>query len=343
MIRTPAAIIASLVLSAPAFAGQQMQGQQMQGQQMQGQQMQGTGMAGTGPVPASAAMAPPTVTTTPTPTTEAPLSHRYTYWYIPGAGWATARLTAGRLSAVDGRGRVLEGSELVGAYVPADQGSSQIWTMISAASADPTFPDGHTWLYSIDTIASNGTRAPLCRTDANGVAAAIPVAAVFNTHGDRVESSVNFTFSCTAGVIAKCYRWGYMPWLDGAGTSTEFARLHWACTRMARADYCGNGNTWTQNGTLINVWDRAPAPGPFQLHGSPPPGFLFEAGWSTNGAVCLSKQRWATLPPNVAASCPDRLIAPGVATTTASVCNTDNEAVQFDATTQLFNESLVNH
>ena len=302
------------------------QGQQMQGQQMQGQQMQGASL-GTGPATVA----------------EVPIAHDYSGWFV-GWHWSggPAQLTQGRLSVPDKSGRLLSGADLIGALVPALQGGNRIWTQITDVKPDPTYADGSTFLYSLDIIASDGTRTPLCGPDLNGVSAAIPIAATFNPHGDRVESNTQFTFGCTFGVIAKCYRWGYRPWIQGAAPSAEFTNLHQACTRMARADYCGNGQTWTHNGTLINLWDRAPAPGPFQDHGSPPPEFIFEAGWSTKGAVCLSKQRWATLPPEVAQSCPDRLIAPGVATASGTVCDSEIEAGQFDSATQLFNESKVN-
>jgi hypothetical protein len=29
-----------------------------------------------------------------------------------------------------------------------------------------------------------------------------------------------------------------------------------ACFRMMPADYCGNGNPHTRDGTLIEIWDR---------------------------------------------------------------------------------------
>ena len=294
-----------------------------QGQQLQGQQLQGASLAGG-------------------PATSAPaLVHRYDGW-IAGRRRLSARIIQGQLSAQDDHGRTLSDAGLIGVLVPADQGATRVWTVIRDVKPDPTFPEGGTSLYSIDVVAADGSTSPLCRPDASGTAAAIPIAALFDDHGDRVESTAQFTFSCTAGVMAKCYRWGYRPWLQGAVPSQEFTDLHQACTRMARADYCGNGQTWTHDGTLINLWDHAPAPGPFQDHGTPPPDFVFEAGWSTKGAVCLSKQRWATLPPEIAASCPDRLIAPGVSTAAGSVCDTEGEAVLFDASTQLFNESKLN-
>ena len=322
MRKNPLPALAFFALAAPAA----LAGQQMQGQQMQGQQMQGTSLSGSA---------------TPPVASDVPLLHSYSGWII-GNRFASVSITQGRLEAPLRNGRVLSGADLVGAYAPAEISGTRVWTQIRSVQADSTFPQGDTLLYSIDILNSDGSTRPLCTPDLNGVSAAIPVAAVFDQTGARVESATQFIFGCTSGVIAKCYRWGYRPWLSGAAPSQEFAQLHLACTRMARADYCGNGQSWTRNGTLINIWDRAPSPGPFQDIGSPTPDFLFEAGWSPHGAVCMSKQRWATLPPSFAAVCPDRLIAPGATTSAGTVCNTEAEALQFDTTTQLFNESKLN-
>ena len=309
-------------LPQSASQGRQLQGQQLQGRQLQGRQLQGTALVGTAP-------------------TEPPIYHRYDSWYRNG--WLSRASIAQGQIVVSGDGGQLSPADLAGTWIPADEGGSRTWTVIRSVSQDPTYADGSTWLYSIDVYNPDGTFSPMCATDIHGVAAAIPIAAIFDGTGKRVESTTQFTFGCTAGVIAKCYRWGYRPWLtDAAGSSARFASLHFACTRMARADYCGDGRTWTQNGTLINMWDSAPAPGPFQTHGPTDPTFVFEAGWSTQGAVCLSKERWATLNPQIAQNCPNRLIAPGATTSAGTVCETDAAAVGFDSTTQLFNESKAN-
>jgi hypothetical protein len=314
----PAAFTASVAgLTAPQ--GQQMQGQQMQGQQMQGQQMQGVSIGGTNG------------------SVEQPVWHRYDGWEVRSA--RRAELREGQLFAITPDGRRLAGAALIGATLPGDQGGKAAQYRIDEAFADPAFADGSTWLYAVSRVALDGTRNPLCRPDANGVAAAIPIAAVFDERGDRLESATHFTFACTAGALGKCYRWGYRPWL-GAGRT--FADLHWACTRMARADYCGDGATWTRDGTVINLWDRAPAPGPFNTRGEPPPDFVFEAGWTSRGAACLSKQRWLTLPPDVANRCPDRLIAPGVTTPLATVCDSEAEAALFTGAPLLYDESRLN-
>jgi hypothetical protein len=317
--------VACSLASTAALAGQQMQGQQMQGQQMQGQQMQGTSLSGS-PAPL-----------------ETPVAHSYSGWFLQRHYLQSTWISQGQIFAIDHAGHLLSGQALIGAFVPATQGSSTFWTQIHGVASDPTFSDGSTALYDVQIVNADGSLSPLCGPDLNGVAAAIPVATTFDATGARVESSSQFTFGCTAGVIAKCYRWGYRPWVaSDSAPAGEFAQLHWACTRLARADYCGNGQSWTQNGTLINVWDYAPAPGPFQQQGTPPADFFFEAGWNTKGAVCLSKQRWLTLPPAVAQSCPDRLIPPGMSTSAGTVCDTDQQALQFDSTTQLFNQSRVN-
>ncbi len=304
----------------PSSATVMAQGQELQGQQLQGCQQQGTSLMG----------APGTT----------PVKHAYAGWFNRGF-LQPARVVQGQLV---GNGGLLSGAALVGTWIPAVDDGDFVWSVVRSAWQDPTYSDGSTWLYSVDLFDwATFTFSPLCATDANGVAAAIPIAATFDASGNRGESSTYFTFGCTAGAIAKCYRWGYRPWLtDASGSSTTFANLHWACTRMARGDYCGDGRSWTYNGTLINIWDRAPAPGPFQSHGPLDLTFIFEAGWSTHGAVCLSKERWLTLDPFIALDCPNRLIAPGLFIGNATVCETPDDASLFDSTTLLFNESKVN-
>ncbi len=81
------------------------------------------------------------------------------------------------------------------------------------------------------------------------------------------ESLKKFTFACTAtGVGAKCARnWGYKPWKTvtetvwtGAGFSPKAIPLkpfYDACLIAARADYCQDGQSYTKNGTLVDLFD----------------------------------------------------------------------------------------
>jgi hypothetical protein len=115
------------------------------------------------------------------------------------------------------------------------------------------------------------------------------VPGIWDSTGQRHETLgegptfIDTTFSCTTGVIAKCVVWGYDPGETGA-------ELHQTCTRMARADYCGDGVPHTVNGTLIDLYDiegiQVPVP-----DGDLP----FEAGWGPNGAICVHKPRYRVI------------------------------------------------
>jgi hypothetical protein len=207
---------------------------------------------------------------------------------------------------------------------------------------DPT-GTGHTYLYTLDQwVDDSASWQPACPADADGRSVAIPLAAVWDEHGDRSESSAMFTFGCTTGVIAKCYRWGYRPWVTGYGDLTA---MHWTCTRMARADYCGDGKPHTHDGTKIDMWDTLSSPGPIQRHAPllPTLGMLFEAGWDTTGAVCLSRARWLLDDGGLLASaCPDHLVSPSLPLLGATVCDTVLEVLTFNPGARMFNESYLN-
>lgn len=91
-------------------------------------------------------------------------------------------------------------------------------------------------------------------------------------------SGETMSFACANSVMNKCVAWGYAPW----ATSSD---AYEACTRMARADYCGDGVPWTQDGTVIDVYDVF---GVQERAGS----MTFEAGWSGDGATCVAAPRY---------------------------------------------------
>jgi hypothetical protein len=79
-----------------------------------------------------------------------------------------------------------------------------------------------------------------------------------------------------------------------------------AALRATRADYCGDGQTHTFDGTPILIMDRQGyAAGAIEEDSiasdeSPvtPAPFFFEAAWHHKlGAICLSRLRWDSLPP----------------------------------------------
>lgn len=117
------------------------------------------------------------------------------------------------------------------------------------------------------------------------------------------------TFSCPAGVIAKCARsWGYKPWktLASGRGPVSLLPLHLACTRAARADYCGDGIPHTRAGVGIVMADD---------HGFNPRGFRagdLESMFDQQGAVRVHDWRV----PELAPACrPERAAAASAAGT----------------------------
>jgi hypothetical protein len=96
------------------------------------------------------------------------------------------------------------------------------------------------------------------------------------------------TFACRGiSAIAKCVDMGYRPWASWFGQSLD--RHHQACVRMVRADLCGDGTSYTENGRAINVYD---ALGVQVSEDNTLIGgvleWAFEAEWTPDGARCIS-------------------------------------------------------
>lgn len=136
---------------------------------------------------------------------------------------------------------------------------------------------------------------------------AIALNGLFDATGKYYTAAPVISFSCHAGVVTKCDTWGYpvdAKWptttVNHNNISVTGADMLQACTRMARADYCGVGLTNTLPGTRIHFED---------IYDDPPddPGYSFEAAWQGHAvgstqqnlpdtAICLTKKRWSTLP-----------------------------------------------
>ncbi|MBK7862591.1 MAG: hypothetical protein IPJ65_29080 [Archangiaceae bacterium] len=101
-----------------------------------------------------------------------------------------------------------------------------------------------------------------------------------------------FSYACHDGVGTKCQRWGYKPYKWGYknGSWVQFQELYSACVRAATADYCGEGISYTRNGTRVDVWDNygfvLPVPEYQQ------PGYADESTFSSGGAECVELSRW---------------------------------------------------
>ncbi|WP_205519470.1 ADYC domain-containing protein [Pyxidicoccus caerfyrddinensis] len=237
------------------------------------------------------------------------------YTVLAGAASSSPLRWTLSLAASSGRypatTKELRGTELIGAKMLTQPAATtglrlevvdavNAMAVSSPEDRDPWDASGDTFLYRVRYGPSYGTpTTELCAQSAGpaGWAWAVPIKGVFNSvTGNRTDSTTVFTLGCESGVIAKCYRWGYKPWLDGSSTG-KVTLAHHACTRMARADYCGNGTSFTQNGTPIRPWDSlTPNIIPVPPADAGVQGVTFEAGWSPIGPACLSHWRWKHLP-----------------------------------------------
>lgn len=172
----------------------------------------------------------------------------------------------------------LSGADFAGAVFNAvlDDGT-RIPMRIDAVEALPA-PNDDLLGYAIALQTDDGW-VPYC--DADG-GAAIPMNGLWN-YGENVPgagsydpSAGGFTFACRGYAIAKCVELGYRPWEQGLASYTV------ACTRLLRADYCGNGESFTMDGTLLDLYDRR------GIQVSEEPSWPVEAEWNADGAVCMT-------------------------------------------------------
>lgn len=99
-----------------------------------------------------------------------------------------------------------------------------------------------------------------------------------------------FTIACAGSAAAKMKLMGYSPQteFDGTGAPSTVAQRN-ATLKMITADYCGEGESYTENGTPV-VWNNQA--GSVDSSSWHTPG-LVEAVWNDEGAVCLGSTRLA--------------------------------------------------
>ncbi|HZH13027.1 MAG TPA: ADYC domain-containing protein [Archangium sp.] len=142
---------------------------------------------------------------------------------------------------------------------------------------------------------------------------ALAVDGVWDESGAHHPAPGRFTFACENGAITKCIGWGYKPWVSRDGQS--LASFHQACTRMARADYCGNGRSHTHEDTALDIYDRlgvlartTESSAGWELSRA-----SFEAAWASDGATCLARTRDGRPLATILQECPARFRTEGPA------------------------------
>jgi hypothetical protein len=221
---------------------------------------------------------------------------------IPDPNVKSLQLRKGRLVASPApssslAGVVLQGSSSDGKPVevalcgaePAPEDSDivwyriEVWNPVAQAWENPCVPTG---------------RVPDPR--------ALAVSGVWDSSGTRQQVPGKLTLACENGVITQCIRWGYKPWASRDGQS--LADLHQACTRMARADYCGNGRSHNPQVTAIDMYDQLGVHSLTTVAAASwvPERASFEAAWAPDGATCLSHTRDGGALETILRECPGR-------------------------------------
>ena len=200
-------------------------------------------------------------------------------------------------------GKHIRGKAFEGTRFPAVlEDGTTIPVTLDAVERSNAQADRDVWRVHVSYDTQIGPQ-PLCGLDADGApVAAIPLAGRPDTNlgtpggGGWVHDASTVTFACEGHVLAKCVELGYKPWRQGkvcqpkGGCQTvSLAAHHEACTRMLRADFCGDGASHTVDGVTIGMSDA------FGIRVDAT-AWPFEAEWTAAGARCAARPRVAGLP-----------------------------------------------
>ena len=211
-----------------------------------------------------------------------------------------------------------------------EQAKSQGY-QLSEPELDPQDPNREVYLYTVNYQDPNNLQwHNLCQPDADNLAKAMLLSGEWDETGAYINND-RVTVACTSGVLAKCVRWGYKPWQTVQGVSLR--DYHQTCTRMARADYCGNGISHTQDGTQIDIYDRLGIQQPEPQENQE---MIFEAAWGVDGAVLLARTRYPKGLAQLQSECPEKLAQ--IVSDNPSLSN--EEAQQQAVEALIFNSSL---
>ena len=180
----------------------------------------------------------------------------------------------------------LSGAGFVGAVWTATLSNGSSIPLTAAAIGALPAPNADLTGYAMTYPTADLGLQPLCGLEADGTPVlAVPLAGTWNFGqgvtggGDYTSTNNSFTFACRHAAIAKCVELGYKPWLSGGGAMQSYLTT---CTRVLRADYCGNGSSYTVDGTVIDLYDN------FVVQADATPTWPVEAQWHPGGAACIT-------------------------------------------------------
>jgi hypothetical protein len=226
------------------------------------------------------------------------------------AGVKGLRLEAGHLVTVSAAERAEAPHPSAGVVGAVLEGAASDGTPVEVAicGAEPAADDREMVWYRLEywNAVSQQWANPCVATGRVPDPRALAIGGAWDARGAHRDVAGKITFACENGAITKCVRWGYKPWASQNGK--PLAETHQACTRMARADYCGNGQSHTREETAIDMYDHlgvlaraTEATGDWD-----PARASFEAAWSPDGAHCMARTRDGRAIKGVLAECPER-------------------------------------
>jgi hypothetical protein len=172
-------------------------------------------------------------------------------------------------------GRALRSRDLVGATLDVRFEGRPAKLRITGVERDPDDKSGTVFLHTFESRQADGTWANTGLPGPDGRRQGFPV--------QGQEKGIDFT--CSAGAIGKCVRFGYRPWANGPD-GQSLASQHAACVRMVRGDYGGANHPFTKDGMRIDLYDPQGIQVPDMDADQ-----TFEAGWGPEGAVCVHHAR----------------------------------------------------
>lgn len=201
-----------------------------------------------------------------------------------GVALSGLRVNGAQLEASTASGSRLRGAALVGAELTGemDDGSTARVRIDGVRRGAPS--NSELYFYTASLLRGDAW-LPVCQDATGRAVEAIPLSGTWDPRegvpggGSKRRDGETFTFACRGGALAKCVEGGYHPW-----KSALHDDLHQTCTRLIRADYCGNGKPFTADGRPINLYDA---------HGiqTDTHAWTFEAEWTTAGARCVTRER----------------------------------------------------
>jgi ADYC domain len=199
------------------------------------------------------------------------------------------------------RGQHLSGKDFTQAHFLGNLGNGGQVELRVEAVTPGTGERRSVWTYRVSYHEpADGRWYPICQDKSGRPVDAIAVAGRWDYRqgvpglgGAKYDDPSAFTFACEGAAIAKCIRFGYEPWASSGGVS--LAAHHQACTRLVRADYCGDGTSHTVDGQWVNLYDALGVQRDTEA-------WALEAEWDTEGARCFTERNRSSVP----VSCPER-------------------------------------